>query len=131
MTASCTLYLTYRSEYLVLRDLCVGVRDRGSGTWIPLHAATCAHVLGPHGFAGQEGIAQGVSPIARVRLGERLELYASARRIVTGPIVAVERASESVMNEADRQWQAVFGAATSDYAPTRRDSIITLTPRTA
>jgi len=131
VTAPCTLYLTYRSEYLVLRDLCVGVRDRGSGTWIPLHAATCAHLLGPHGFGGEEDVARGVSPITRVRLGERLELYASARRIVTGPIVAVERASESVMNEADRQWQAVFGGPASEYPVSRRDSIITLTQRTA
>lgn len=131
MTAPCSLYLTYRSEYLVLRDLCVGVRDRGSGTWIPLHAATCAHVLGPHGFGGEEDVARGVLPITRVRVGERLELYASARRIVTGPIIAVERASQSVLHEADRQWQAVFGAATGDYAPSGRDSIITLTQRTA
>lgn len=131
MTAPCSLYLTYRSEYLVLRDLCVGVRDRGSGQWIPLHAATCAHLLGPHGFAGQEDVERSVSPITRVRLGERLELYASARRIVTGPIVAIERASESVLNEADKQWQAVFGAAPGDYAAPRRDSIITLTQRTA
>jgi hypothetical protein len=131
VTAPCSLYLTYRSEYLVLRDLCVGVRDRGSGTWIPLHAATCAHLLGPHGLASHEADGPNVSPIARVRLGERLELYASARRVVTGPIVAIERASESVMNEADRHWQAVFGAATGDYAMTRRDSIITLTQRTA
>jgi hypothetical protein len=132
VTAPCSLYLTYRSEYLVLRDLCVGVRDRGSGTWIPLHAATCAHVLGPHGFAGQEDVERGmVSPITRVRLGERLELYASARRIVTGPIVAIERASESVLNDADKQWQAVFGAAPYQPAEGRRDSIITLTQRTA
>jgi hypothetical protein len=132
VTASCSLYLTYRSEYLVLRDLCVGVRDRGSGTWIPLHAAVCAHVLGPHGLADQEEPnGRNIAPITRVRVGERLELYASARRVVTGPIIAVERASESVLNEADRQWQAVFGAATGDYAVARRDSIITLTPRTA
>lgn len=132
MTAPCSLYLTYRSEYLVLSDLCVGVRDRGSGTWIPLHAATCAHVLGPHGLVGQEQVERGgVAPVMRARLGERLELYASARRIVTGPIIAIERASESVLNEADRQWQQVFGATTHDYATTRRDSIITLTQRTA
>jgi len=60
-----------------------------------------------------------------------LELYASARRVVTGPIVAIERASPRVMDEADRQWQAVFGAATGDYAQHRRDSVITLTQRTA
>ena len=131
MTAPCSLYLTYRSEYLVLRDLCVGVRDRGSGQWIPLHAATCAHLLGPHGFVGEEDGARNVSPIVRARLGERLELYASARRIVTGPIIAIERASESVLNEADKQWQSVFGAPAADHAAGRRDSIITLTQRTA
>lgn len=131
MTAPCSLYLTYRSEYLVLRDLCVGVRERGSGTWIPLHAATCAHVLGPHGFVGQDDGERSVSPIMRARLGERLELYASARRIVTGPIVAIERASDSLLNEADKHWQAAFGAAPYDERSPRRDSIITLTQRTA
>lgn len=121
MNAPCKLYLTYRSEYLVLRDLCVGVRDRASGTFIPLHAATCAHVLGPLGSpAGM----QGDLPIASVRVGERLAFYATARRIVTGPIIAIEAASDSVLSEADRHWQAVFGAPAGTVG--RRDSIITV-----
>ena len=103
MTAPCKLYLTYRSEYLVLRDLCVGVRDRGSGSWLPLHAGACAHVLGPvHSMEANP------LPAAPVRVGERLCLYAVARRFVTGPIVAVEPATPSLLREADRQWQALF-----------------------
>jgi hypothetical protein len=103
VTAPCKLYLTYRSEYLVLRDLCVAVRDRGSGAFQPLHAAACAHVLGPVGSSEASPL-----PAAPVRVGERLCLYAVARRIVTGPIVAVEPASPALLRAADRQWQALF-----------------------
>ena len=103
MTAPCKLYLTYRSEYLVLRDLCVAVRDRGTGAWQPLHAAACSHLLGPV----RGGEAKPL-PAAPARIGERLCLYAVARRIVTGPIVAVEPATGALLHEADRQWQALF-----------------------
>lgn len=126
MTPTCKLYLTYRSEYLVLRDLCVGVRDRKTGAWLPLHAATCAHVLGPYGIAEAEPL-----PIARVRVGERLSFYATARRVVTGPIVAIESATESVLLEADREWQRVFGAVPENASAGRRDSIIALAQKTA
>jgi hypothetical protein len=74
----CKLYLTYRSEYLVLQDLCVGVRDRSSGAWLPLHTAVTAQVLGP--LANTEDSAL---PTTRVRVGERL-------------------------CEADRHWRALF-----------------------
>jgi hypothetical protein len=103
VTAPCKLYLTHRSEYLVLRDLCVAVRDRGTGAWLPLHSAACSHLLGPV----RGGEAKPL-PAAPVRLGERLCLYAVARRIVTGPIVAVEPATGALLHEADRQWQALF-----------------------
>ena len=103
MTAPCKLYLTHRSEYLVLRDLCVGVRDRGSGEWLTLHAAACSQLLGSLSAADARPL-----PAARVRIGERLCLYAVARRIVSGPIVAVEQPSPSLLCEADRRWQALF-----------------------
>jgi hypothetical protein len=103
VTAPCKLYLTYRSEYLVLRDLCVGVRDRGSGAWLPLHAGACAHLLGPVRSLEAKPL-----PAVPVRVGERLCLYAVARRIVTGPIVAVESATPDLLREADRNWQALF-----------------------
>lgn len=103
MDSACKLYLTYRSEYLVLRDLCVGVRDRRTGVWIPMHAASCAHVLGPIDAHETSHL-----PAMPVRIGERLSLHASARRIVTGPIVAIEQATASTVLEADRQWQALF-----------------------
>ena len=103
MTTGCKLYLTYRSEYLVLRDLCVGVRDRKSSMWLPLHAASCSHVLGPVGSAGDSPL---VAMTARV--GERLCLRSSARRIVTGPIIAVEDAPAAVVRQAERHWQELF-----------------------
>jgi hypothetical protein len=117
MSASCKLYLTYRSEYLVLRDLCVGVRDRGSGTFWPLHSAACSHVLGP--IASSEQIPL---PTVPPRVGERLCLYAVARRIVTGPIVAIESAPPRLLDEADRHWQALFKPRSPN------DSMITLAP---
>ena len=103
MTAPCLLYLTHRSEYLVLRDLCVGVRDRGSGEWLTLHAAACSQLLGTLTAADARPL-----PAARVRVGERLCLYAVARRIVTGPVVAVEQPLPSLLSEADRRWQTLF-----------------------
>jgi len=115
VSAPCKLYLTYRSEYLVLRDLCVAVRDRHTGAWQPLHSAACAHVLGPLGSSDGSPL-----PASPVRVGERLCLYTVARRIVTGPIVAVEPATGPLLREADRQWQALF-------QPTDpRHSVITL-----
>ena len=99
----CKLYLTYRSEYLVLRDLCVGVRDRRSSTWLPMHAAACAHVLGP-----VNSIATSPLVAARIRVGEQLCLRSPARRIVTGPVVAIEKPSPKLMDEAERQWRELF-----------------------
>lgn len=117
MSEACKLYLTYRSEYLVLRDLCVGVRDRGSGAFWPLHSAACSHVLGPVSSTEQVPL-----PTVPPRVGERLCLYAVARRIVTGPIVAIEPVPPRLLDEADRQWQALFQARNA------RDSVITLAP---
>lgn len=103
MNGPCKLYLTYRSEYLVLRDLCVGVRDRATGAWQPLHSAACSHVLGPVRTREDDP----ASAVA-ARVGERLCLYSVARRVVTGPIVAVEPASRALLKETDRQWQLLF-----------------------
>jgi len=99
----CKLYLTYRSEYLVLRDLCVGVRDRRSSVWLPLHAALCAHVLGP-----VDSLSHSPLVASRVRVGEQLCLHAPVRRIVTGPIVAIEEPTPPLFEEAERQWQDSF-----------------------
>jgi hypothetical protein len=103
MRADCKLYLTYRSEYLVLGDLCVGVRDRRTSAWLPLHAAACAQVLGPIDSLD-------ASPLiaAKVRVGEHLCLRSSTRRIVTGHIVAIEEPSASLMREAERNWKELF-----------------------
>jgi hypothetical protein len=97
------LYVTYRSEYLVLRDLCVGVRDRASGAWQPLHVAACAHVLGPLGTTESEP-----REAVPIRVGERLCFYAAARRIATGAVVAVEEPSRALLCEADRHWEQLF-----------------------
>jgi hypothetical protein len=104
MTAACKLFLTYRSEYLVLGDLCVGVRDRATGHWVALHAGTCAHLLGPTLEANGPPTRQLAAP----RVGERLSLFAQARQVVSGPVVAIERPSEELLREADRRWQQVF-----------------------
>lgn len=99
----CKLYLTYRTEYLVLRDLCVGVRDRPTGRWLPLHAAACSTVLGPaHAFDGDPAIP---SP---VRIGEQMCLRPAIERVVTGPIIAIEEPPVRVVREAERQWQELF-----------------------
>lgn len=103
MTYGCKLYLTYRSEYLVLRDLCVAVRDRRTSVWLPMHVAACSQVLGPVDSL------ESVPPIpSEVRIGEQLCLRASARRIVTGPVVAIEEPTRSQIEQAERRWQELF-----------------------
>jgi hypothetical protein len=103
VTPPCKLYLTHRSEYLILQDICVGVRDRLSGRWVPLHSGACAHVLGPLGASETSMLAS-----TRIRLGEQLCLSAPARRVVTGPIVAIEMPSEELLEEAERKWSNLF-----------------------
>ena len=103
MLRGCKLYLTYRSEYLVLSDLCVGVRDRERGAWQPLHAAACAHLLGPVDSHSQTPLIQ-----SSVRVGEQLCFLPSVRRVVTGPVVAIEEPSPALLREADERWQELF-----------------------
>lgn len=103
MLRGCKLYLTYRSEYLVLSDLCVGVRDRRTGAWQPLHAAACAHLLGPVDSHTQ-------TPLIRssVRVGEQLCFLPSVRRVVSGAVVAIEEPSPALLQEAEARWQELF-----------------------
>jgi hypothetical protein len=103
VTQGCKLYLTYRSEYLVLGDLCVGVRDRRSSVWLPMHVAACSHVLGPVDSVE-------TSPLvpSKIRIGEQLCLRAPVRRVVTGPVVAIEEPSAKLMEEAERRWRELF-----------------------
>jgi hypothetical protein len=110
----CKLYLTRRSEYLILRDLCVGVRDRTTGAWIPLHAAACAHVLGP-AHAAQPPLIP-----SAVRVGEQLYLRPALQRIITGAVVAIEEPAPRLMREAERRWQELFQPSDP------RDSIVLL-----
>jgi hypothetical protein len=118
VTQGCKLYLTYRSEYLVLHDLCVGVRDRRTSVWMPMHVAACAHVLGP-----VDSIETSPLIPSKVRIGEQLCFRAPARRVVTGRIVAIEEPSAKLMDEAERQWKELFQP--SD----RRHSMIVLAER--
>ena len=103
MTHDCKLYLTYRSEYLVLRDLCVGVRDRRTSMWLPMHVAACSQVLGP-----VDSLETVPAIPSEVRIGEQLCLRASARRIVTGHVVAIEEPTRSQLQQAERRWQELF-----------------------
>jgi hypothetical protein len=114
----CNLYLTYRTEYLVLRDLCVGVRDRATGAWVPLHAAACAHLLGPANSVEDPPLIP--SP---VRIGEQMCLRPALQRIVTGPVVAIEKPNPRLMREAERRWQELFQPSDP------RHSVVLLTPK--
>jgi hypothetical protein len=115
VTQGCKLYLTYRSEYLMLQDLCVGVRDRRTSAWLPMHVAACSHLLGP-----VDSIETSPLVPSKVRVGEQLCLRSSARRIVTGPIVAIEEPSAKLMAQAERQWRELF------QPEDRRTSLIVL-----
>lgn len=102
-TGDVRLYLTYRTEYLMLRELCVGVRDRRTSEWLPLHAAACSELLGA--VRSRDGaLLPGIAP----RPGERLSLRVPLRQLVTGPVVAVEHVSPSMLEHAEQVWRELF-----------------------
>jgi hypothetical protein len=101
--AACKLYLTYRTQYLVIHDLCVGVRDRRTSQWLPLHAAACAQLLGP--LRPDDGT---LVPTVGPRVGERLCLGIQPRQLITGPVIAIEEATPAMVDRAEKQWRELF-----------------------
>lgn len=74
------VFFTRHTEYH-LRDVeCVGVRDRGTGTWIVDHPALRLHA-----------VALPELPDSSAWIGQRIQFWGRATDVLTSPVVGVGR----------------------------------------
>ncbi len=88
------MFVTKNTEYHFRDRVCVAVRDRRSGTWMPAHLALCRRLGGavrfqPNGFpipaTGEPGV------------GEALFFDDDGRDLVTSSVCAVERPPKTLV----------------------------------
>jgi hypothetical protein len=89
------MFVTRNTEYHFRDSVCVAVRDRRSGTWLPSHLALARQVTGrvrfqPNGVA----IPQGGEP----QVGEALYFGDDGRELVTSLLLAVERPEKTLVS---------------------------------
>lgn len=92
------VFVTRNTEYHVRRNLCVAVRDRRSGDWLPAHLAFQRLVSGGLRFHRNGGIMpnEGVPAV-----GESLFFCADGQDLVTSPVIAIERPEREVVASYD------------------------------
>lgn len=88
------VFVTRNTEYHVRRDLCVAVRDRRSGRWLPSHLARGSRLSGGIRFTPKGGI---VPNAGRPEVGESVFFHAAGRDLVTSPLQDVERPPREVV----------------------------------
>jgi hypothetical protein len=89
------VYVTRNSEYHFRDGLCVAVRDRASGKWVPGHVALNRPVTGSLKFFPNGGIRPSVgSP----QLGEALFFATGGRDVVTSPLLEVGRPEKPLVD---------------------------------
>ena len=90
------VFVTRSTEYYVLRNQCVGVRDARTGEWMQGHLALRSRVSGGLTFLAAGGVraTDGVPSV-----GESLFFVASGRDLVTSPIVRIERPERAIVEQ--------------------------------
>jgi len=88
------MYVTRNTEYHFRDAICIAVRDRRTGTWLPSHLALCRTVTGrvrfqPNGVA----IPHGGDP----EVGEALYFGDEGRELVTSLLLAIERPQKTLV----------------------------------
>jgi hypothetical protein len=86
------IFVTRNTEYHLRRDVCVGVRDRRTGAWVPGHDALHRTVAGSLTFLPNGGYS---GDAAFPGVGEALCFQGTG--LVTGAVVAVERPARDVV----------------------------------
>ncbi|MCA9602172.1 MAG: hypothetical protein R3A78_10675 [Polyangiales bacterium] len=90
------VFVTRNTEYHVRKDVCVGVRDRRSGSWLRSHLAVKTRVLGALRFSTDGGIQPN---LGAPRIGDSLFFQAGGRDLVTSTILAVERPEKNIIRD--------------------------------
>jgi hypothetical protein len=98
------IFFTRHTEYHLRGDECVGVRDRGSGTWLTDHAALRLRALRlPSMLRSEDWI------------GLRIQFWGSRTDVLTSPVVAVGR--PEIVEVGAYVSQARAGAITGIASP--------------
>jgi hypothetical protein len=88
------VYMTRNTEYHFRDDLCVGVRDRRTGDWLPGHLALRRELFGSIQFF----INGSLSPHpGEPRVGEALFFANGGRDLITSPLEKVERPAKHLV----------------------------------
>lgn len=87
-------YVTRNTEYHFRDQLCVAVRDRRSGSWLPAHLALQRRLGGTVKLC-KSGVA--IPSTDQPRVGEALFFDGDGRELVTSSVCAVERPQKVVV----------------------------------
>lgn len=88
------MFVTRNTEYHFRDALCVAVRDRKSGTWLPSHLALQRKLSGRVRFQGNGvAIPDGGPP----EVGEALYFGEDGRELVTSLLTAIERPAKALV----------------------------------
>jgi hypothetical protein len=79
------IFLTRNSEYHLQSHVCVGVRDRRTGTWVNQHPALQRRLSATVRTAGALAVLQ------RPQLGESLEFDLDGAPLRTSPVLNIEQ----------------------------------------
>ena len=89
------VFVTRNTEYHIRRNLCVGVKDRRTGSWLRAHLALKSRLSGALRFNRDGGI---LPNTGHPTVGESLYFHASGRDLVTSAILAVERPGKTTVH---------------------------------
>lgn len=90
------VFVTRNTEYHVRSGICIGVRDRRTGTWMQGHLALRSRVSGGLRFNGLGGIRPNSG---QPSVGESLFFQAAGRDLVTSTILTIERPPKELVTE--------------------------------
>jgi hypothetical protein len=90
------VFLTRNTEYHFRDGICVAVRDRRMGEWLPGHLALRRRLSGSIQFFFNGSLAP---HLGEPRVGEALFFVSGGRDLITSPLEAVERPSKDVVKQ--------------------------------
>lgn len=88
------MYVTRNTEYHFRENVCVAVRDRRSGTWMPAHMALRRRLGGAVRYM-TNGVP--VPSLGEPKIGEALFFDDDGRDLVTSSVCAVERPPKTLV----------------------------------
>ena len=89
-----TMYVTRNTEYHLRDGVCIAVRDRRSGCWLPSHSALRRTLSGAVRY-DPSGLAAPCPSVPKV--GDALYFGAGGRELVTTSLFSVERPSRHLV----------------------------------